>query len=179
MKMALPTSPRRRRTSRIPMAPRTSINCAVPGPHQVTMRWAALVESVSAALTSAAHGLSVRILGRGAAAHAAAERHQQRRVHGHQIGAADDRLGHVLGQRDSAGDDQSDLVAQPSLTSRPWTSRRASLMWRGRSPSPASRGRAGRRQSGTPSCRLCSPRGSVVRCGALKAAGAARRSGSG
>ena len=55
----------------------------------------------------------------GVAADAAAESHQQRRVHGHQVGPADDRLGHVLGQRDAAGDDQRDLVAQAFLDQPP------------------------------------------------------------
>ncbi len=41
MKMALPTSPRRRRTSRIPMAPRTSINWLCQAPIRFTILWVA------------------------------------------------------------------------------------------------------------------------------------------
>ena len=52
------------------------------------------------------------VAGAAAAADAAAQRDQQRRVHRHQVGPADDRLGHVLGQRDAAGDDQRHFVAQ-------------------------------------------------------------------
>jgi len=52
---------------------------------------------------------------RDAAAHAAAERHQEGRVDRHQIRAADDGLGHVLGQGDAARHDQRDLVANAFL----------------------------------------------------------------
>ncbi len=41
MKMALPTSPRRRRTSRMPMAPSTSMSWLCQAPIRLTMRWAA------------------------------------------------------------------------------------------------------------------------------------------
>ena len=41
MKMARPTSPRRRRTSRMPIAPNTSINWLCQAPMRLTMRWAA------------------------------------------------------------------------------------------------------------------------------------------
>jgi hypothetical protein len=49
------------------------------------------------------------------ATHAATERHQQSGVHGHQVGAADDGLGHVFGQGDAARNDQRDLVAHAGL----------------------------------------------------------------
>ena len=56
---------------------------------------------------------------RGRPADAAAQSHQQRGIHGHQVGPADDGLGHVLRQRDAAGDDQGDLVPQAFLHQPP------------------------------------------------------------
>ena len=52
------------------------------------------------------------------AAEAAFQGQQQRDVDGHQVGAADDRLGHVLGLGDPAGGHQRHLVPHALLDQR-------------------------------------------------------------
>ena len=115
--MARPTSPRRRRTSRIPIAPSTSINWLCQAPIRFTIRCAAYSALGRADLGRARIARSARAAR--VPADPASQSHQQRRIHGHQVGPADDRLGHVFGQGDAAGDNERHLVPYPFLHQPP------------------------------------------------------------
>ncbi len=94
------------------MAPSTSSSWLCQAPMRFTIRWAAYAGSTEAMSHGQAFGEQHRLR---IAADAAAESHQKRRINGHQVGSADDGLGHVLGQRDAAGNDQRDLVSHAPL----------------------------------------------------------------
>ena len=96
--MALPISPRRRRTSLIPIAPRTSRSWLCQPATRLRMR-AAPHPFSTAELDRARYALPAPL------AQAALHGDQQRDVYSDRIGAANDELCHMLGHRHPAGAD--------------------------------------------------------------------------
>ncbi len=102
--MALPISPRRRRTSLIPIAPRTSRSWLCQPATRLRMRAAPHSVSTRVELDRAGYALRAPL------AHAALHGDQQRDVDADGICAADDELRHVLRHRHAPGADDGHEV---------------------------------------------------------------------